>query len=132
VDGFAEGVGRVISGDYVQDMETLDDWYKSNRTDRGMSLQWGAHLVADGVVDESRLDFIKEHHRGVLVDPSSMGTDLVIECVKAGADRRSAKDAVEEEVEMFLLRRVLPGSCAVCPGLVGAVNDGRRRKRKSA
>ena len=129
-DGFAESLGKVWLGDYVQDTDILESWYRREPSDGGLSLRWGAHLLADGIEHQGRLEFVEEKHRALLTDPSVSGGELVRECRRAGADWRAARESIEEEVEMLLLRRVLPGRCAVCPGVAGTVSDGRRGARR--
>ena len=93
----------------------LDSWYRREQDGKGLTLSWGAHLIASSVTDESRIQEIQRWHTDLLDGQESVTKDLVArhrELISRGDTL--ARD-LDEEVERLLLQRVLPGRCSICP-----------------
>ncbi len=79
---------------------------------KGRSLLWGSYDLVRGVPEDVSIDAVQEIHedlvRRVLKAPEVAGVAAV------RARIATARGRVDREVELVLLRRLLPGHCGVC------------------
>ena len=92
--------------------------YKVDRSPDGAGLQWGAFTLTQGLVDEETLRSIERRHDGLLksVGNNENGVTSHAPTYREVLEEwNQAREAIEEQVEGLLLRRVLPGQCSLCP-----------------
>lgn len=114
VDGIAAGMITRFRLSPRLDAET-DSWYRIEQIGKGFDLSWGAHMLASAVTDEPRIQEIRRWYTSLIEYRDSdllaflrRYRDLIV-----GGDTL-ARD-LEGEVEILLLRRILPGHCSICP-----------------
>ena len=112
-DGLIESLWFAITqtakGESLDHME-----YRIERTVEGPSLRWGAYGLSAVGADETVLKALQDHHRKLIQEVAASE-----ECVGnvRDAHRRwgKARDDIDQEIEILLLRRLLPGQCNLCP-----------------
>ena len=116
-EGFVESlwfaVRETVAGHGLSHME-----YKVDQSPGGARLQWGAFTLTEGLVDEETVRSIRCRHHKLLkrVDNIETGvTSLAPTYREVLEEWNQAREAIEEQVEGLLLRRVLPGQCSLCP-----------------
>lgn len=118
-DGVAASITTMIGLSPVLSDEELDSWYRVEQDDKGMSLMWGAHTLAGGVSDETRLQYVRRWHIDLLGHGSSYLSPGLISIFREELLNGAVlENDLDEEVEGLLLRRILPGRCSICPDTV--------------
>lgn len=89
--------------------------YQMVQTDKGPSLQWGSYVLSGGV-EEAAFPVIQKNHEQ-MVQQVTTG-DMASRLSDEHRLWARARDTIEEEIEVLVLRRLLPGRCRLCPGEV--------------
>lgn len=93
-------------------------------------LTWGAFSLTDGSASRERADEMEQTHQRLVRDLYRPDGDQASVLRHASERWSAAGDAVEAQVETFLLRRVLPGRCSLCPGRDEPLGPKRRAARR--
>lgn len=126
-DGFAESLWTGLQYTALgSDVSSLQ--YSPGQDEQGLYLGWGAHPLARKVPDKARLTAIQDKHGAIVEDV--VAWEFVAKFRKALHDWEQNRDAIQQEVEILLLRRLLPGFCNLCPGSEGPSFRRRRHVRR--
>ena len=92
-------------------------------------LRWGSFVLAEGVPDQGRLAEIVKQHRGLI---NRLFTSQASERLQSRwREWAEARDALQEQLTILQLRKLLPGQCNLCPaGDTGARRPPRRRRNE--
>ncbi len=118
VDGVAASITTMIGQSPGLLDGNLDSWYRVEHDERGMSLMWGAHTLASGVPDETRLQHVRQWHVNLGHSSRYLSPELVSVYRKELSKGAALEIDLDEEVERLMLRRILPGQCSICPDVV--------------
>ena len=101
--------------------------YVEDNSEATYQLRWGNFVLADGVPDQGRLAEIVEKHRGLM---NRLFTSQASERLQSRwREWAEARDALQEQLTILQLRKLLPGQCDLCPaGDTGARRPPRRRR----
>ncbi|MBI2872051.1 MAG: hypothetical protein HYY00_02540 [Chloroflexi bacterium] len=93
--------------------ESIDHMeYGIEHTGEGPNLRWGAFGLS-GVADEAGLRVVQEEH-GKLV--RQVTCEEYVGALREELSRwAQARDAINEEVDILVLRHLVPGTCRLCP-----------------
>ena len=116
-EGFAESLWfalrETVAGHDLSHME-----YKVDHSPGGARFQWGAFTLTDGLVDEEAVHSIRGTHHKLLKRVDNVENSVTSHAPtyrEVLEEWNQAREAIEEQVEGLLLRRVLPGQCSLCP-----------------
>ena len=103
--------------------------YAIDRTAEGQQLRWGGRILTDRLErpDQARLKNLQETHKQLVHEV--MSWESVTGLADIWERWTRARDAIDEQVEILLLRRMLPGQCFLCPGSEGTGDKKSRRWR---
>jgi len=103
--------------------------YKTREVKGELYLWWGDTPICR-VCDDDEAKETEETHRKMVTKGTESTSDFVQRWAEVVRKWEEARDAIQEEVEALLLRRILPGQCFLCPGGEGTgAKRGRKRGR---
>ena len=98
------------------DLEDLP--YTRPVNDEGRNLQWGDFSLSKKVVDsavDDELDELERKHRALV--EHVRGLDRLELMSRTYERLQELGEVIDEEVDLLVLRRLLPGHCRLCPGM---------------
>lgn len=109
IESLWAAITKAARGESLDGME-----YRIESTAEGPSLRWGAYGLSAAGVDETALRVLQDHHQQ-LVQEVTAREDYVGNVRDALRRWAKARDDIDQEIEILLLRRLLPGQCNLCP-----------------
>lgn len=94
----------------------------------GQRVRWGNYVLAElKEADQARAAELVEKHKQLV--SQVIAWEPTTKLPQVHHNWTQARDAIDEQVEVLLLRRLLPGRCQLCPGSVsGRARKSRRRR----
>ena len=105
LDFAAQGMAR---GDNLDHMK-----YERFTTPKGYGLKWGSFTLSDSANDSGEIDRLEKKHRALL-DRLRAG-DVVRNLVGTFGKWEEARQTIRREVDVLVLRGMIPGQCELCP-----------------
>lgn len=117
IQGFADSLWIAVEESAKGIDISYREYHHEPRSDGG-HLSWGAIKLADQLTGEDDVNRLTDQHRVMLerwVSTDEIGHVERLQVV--WRNWNAALKIIEEEVEVFILRRLLPGQCGLCPSL---------------
>ena len=98
----------------------------------GKRLVLHGHILSRWLSGDNKLKELRQRYVNLEQELTSPNSELLKRFQRNQRAWEEAREAIEEEVEILLLRRVVPGRCRLCPGAeAGEVSRRRARKKET-
>lgn len=111
--GFVESLWFAVTA-VARSVSLTDIPYPAEKTEKGQNLLWGTYRLSMPLPDGSqRLDSLKQQHKRLLREVTAQ--EWVPKVRDALSGWGKARDSIQEEIAISLLRHVVPGRRKLCP-----------------
>ena len=87
--------------------------YERSTTPKGYGLNWGSFHLSDAAKDSCVIDRLEEKHKALL-DQLTSG-DVIRDLADTYGEWEEARQTIRNEVDVLVLRGMIPGQCRLCP-----------------
>ena len=105
--------------------------YKTDHSSEGLKLAWGAFTLTEGFVDQETALSVQKAHSQLLGELKRWDLEPLVRLRQVMREWTETRELIEDEVEMLLLRRIVPGQCQLCPGSEGVRSRTGRPKGRA-
>ena len=129
-EGIADSLWFAVNMESKGQNSTLIE-YKTDHSSEGLKLAWGAFTLTEGFVDQETALSVQKAHSQLLGELKRWDLEPLVRLRQVMREWTETRELIEDEVEMLLLRRIVPGQCQLCPGSEGVRSRAGRPKGRA-